>query len=122
MSSAKSRKKTAMTVSFSGHVQGVGFREFVQEAAWELGVAGSVKFTIAGVSAFLQGDPDKVEALLQKMEGLPLARLRLRVRHAMPKPRLRGFRVIPSGFARELQEGFGRVSCAMRGTDLRGLG
>ena len=120
MSSAKSRKKTAMRVSIGGCVRGVGFREYVQEAAWELGVAGFVKFTVAGVSAFLQGDPVRVEALLQKIEALPVARLHLRVRHAPATPGLRGFRIVSSGLGTELQEGFGRVTSAMKGTDLRG--
>jgi acylphosphatase len=121
MSSVKPHKKTAMSVSIRGCVRGIGFRESLQEAAWELGVAGSVKFTFAGVSAFLQGDPVMVEALLHKIEALPVARLHLRVRHVSPTPGLRGFRIIPSGLGTELQEGFGRVTSAFRGTDLGGL-
>ncbi|OQX53457.1 MAG: acylphosphatase [Candidatus Aminicenantes bacterium 4484_214] len=64
-------------VYVSGLVQGVFFRDHTRRWADSLGIKGWVRNLPDGrVEAVLEGERDKVEALLQKMEeGPPLARV-----------------------------------------------
>ncbi len=112
---------TAVNVTVKGNVTGVGFREYVREAAWESGLVGHIKFTTGGASAFIQGDPSGAESLLSKIRRAPLAVSEVRVRHARVRPRERGFRIIPSGLGEEFREGFETCVSSMRGEDLRSL-
>jgi len=52
-------------LSISGHVQGVGFRFYMQRKARELGVTGWVRNCRDGsVAATVQGSPQAVEAMI----------------------------------------------------------
>ncbi|MCD6193276.1 MAG: acylphosphatase [Candidatus Aminicenantes bacterium] len=64
-------------VYVSGLVQGVFFRDHTRRWADSLGIKGWVRNLPDGrVEAVLEGERDKVEALLQRMEeGPPLARV-----------------------------------------------
>ena len=51
----------------SGLVQGVGFRPFVYATARDLGLAGAVANTAAGVVAEVEGDPDDVDTFGRRL-------------------------------------------------------
>lgn len=58
--------KRTMSATVKGYVQGVGFRMFVQRAAWRLGVKGFVKNMPEGtVKVVASGDRPSLETLLQ---------------------------------------------------------
>ncbi|MCL4438143.1 MAG: acylphosphatase [Candidatus Thermoplasmatota archaeon] len=65
---------TAVIARFSGVVQGVNFRRNFSSAAISLGLNGWVKNLPDGdVEAFIQGDREKIQKLLDESRGLPNA-------------------------------------------------
>lgn len=64
-------------VRVEGHVQGVGFRAFVEMRANDLGLSGWVRNRRDGsVEAVLQGSPEAVEDMLARCrKGPPAARV-----------------------------------------------
>jgi acylphosphatase len=61
-------------IFFSGHVQGVFFRDTVKRIALDLGITGWVKNLSDGrVEAMLEGEKEKIEELIEKAKkGNPL--------------------------------------------------
>ncbi len=55
------RPATRAAIVVSGVVQGVGFRPFVYALARELGLAGAVRNTAAGVEIEIEGPPGRAE-------------------------------------------------------------
>lgn len=71
----------------TGRVQGVWYRESMRQAAERFGVAGWVRNRLDGsVEAFVQGDADRVDALIAwAWQGPPAARVEaVRVTEAEP--------------------------------------
>lgn len=65
---------TAVIARFSGVVQGVNFRRNLSSAAISMGLNGWVKNLPDGdVEAFIQGDREKIQKLLDESRGLPNA-------------------------------------------------
>lgn len=64
-------------VRISGRVQGVGFRDWAQRAASDLGLSGWVRNLASGeVEALLSGPPEKVDVMLAACgRGPALARV-----------------------------------------------
>ena len=64
-------------VRISGRVQGVGFRDWTQREASDLGLSGWVRNLASGeVEALVSGPPGKVDAMLAACRrGPPLARV-----------------------------------------------
>lgn len=59
---------------FTGNVQGVGFRAYTRRAARTAGVTGWVRNLADGrVEILLQGDPDRVDGVIQQIAGGPPA-------------------------------------------------
>ena len=69
--------KVRAHVLISGRVQGVFFRAYTQEAAWERGIRGWVMNTRDGrVEAVLEGEKEKVEDMLRWChQGSPMSRV-----------------------------------------------
>jgi len=67
----------ARRVRVTGRVQGVWFRAWTQDQANELGIAGWVRNCDDGaVEAHIEGGPDPVDRLIEKMRsGPPAARV-----------------------------------------------
>jgi len=66
---------TALQITISGRVQGVGFRYYIFRAAQELRIKGIIKNLPDGkVYIEAEGDPQNIEIFLEKCrEGPPLA-------------------------------------------------
>jgi len=82
----------------TGTVQGVGFRPFVFRLAGELGLAGSVRNTAAGVVIELEGERARVDEFARRLEAEapPLARIAsVASREVEPVGEV-GFRIIES--------------------------
>ena len=64
-------------IHITGIVQGVGFRPFVYGLAKELGLAGWVRNTSAGVDIAVDGQGESLQAFLQALreKAPPLARI-----------------------------------------------
>jgi acylphosphatase len=63
----------ARTIRVDGRVQGVGFRWATFSEAQRIGVAGWVRNLPDGaVETFIQGEPDRVEALVSWLRSGPL--------------------------------------------------
>ena len=77
VSSLPESATVARRIRVTGVVQGVGFRPFVWRLARELGLCGWVRNDAAGVDIAVEGDADKVAALLERIprEAPPLARV-----------------------------------------------
>lgn len=67
----------ARRLVISGRVQGVFYRGWMVEAAWELGLEGWVRNLRSGeVEALVIGSADSVDALIERCrEGPPVARV-----------------------------------------------
>ena len=59
----------ARHIRVSGLVQGVGFRPFVWRLAKELDLAGWVRNDAAGVEIAVEGEAERLDALLRRLEG-----------------------------------------------------
>jgi len=89
---------TRCEAQVKGTVQGVGFRPFVFRLAEELGLAGSVRNTAAGVVIEVEGERGKVEEFGRRLEAEapPLARITsVETRELEPTGEM-GFRIIES--------------------------
>jgi acylphosphatase len=61
-----------MAFSVHGRVQGVGFRYYVREQAWDLGIAGFVRNEFDGtVTGEAAGDPAPMESFRRLLERGP---------------------------------------------------
>jgi acylphosphatase len=69
--------KARAHVLISGRVQGVFFRAYTQEAAWERGISGWAMNTRDGrVEAVLEGEKEKVEDMIRWChQGSPMSRV-----------------------------------------------
>jgi acylphosphatase len=74
---AESSERRAMRYTVTGRVQGVGFRYFVQRAATELGVTGSVRNRADGsVEVHAEAEAETLDRLAQRLrQGPALARV-----------------------------------------------
>ncbi|MEZ0095820.1 carbamoyltransferase HypF [Streptacidiphilus sp. EB129] len=79
-----------------GVVQGVGFRPFVHTLATELGLAGHVTNTGAGVVAEVEGPPARVARFTERLraEAPPLAWIESVDQEAAPASGARGFAIV----------------------------
>ena len=68
---------SAVLLSITGRVQGVGFRYFAQDAAQELGLLGWVRNKADGsVEAYAEGPKQALEAWIARLrQGPPLCRI-----------------------------------------------
>lgn len=90
--------RRALRLRVSGAVQGVGFRPFVHGLATELGLAGEVRNTAAGVEIELEGPETELANFTVRLvdDAPPLALIEdLHVEEAVPTGR-RGFCIVPS--------------------------
>ncbi|MGA2628714.1 MAG: carbamoyltransferase HypF [Terriglobia bacterium] len=87
----------------SGIVQGVGFRPYVYRLASELGLAGSIVNTSAGVTIEVEGPPRAVDAFLNRLpaELPPLARITGLAVHDLPCNHDREFAILASRVGEE---------------------
>lgn len=86
-------------VRVTGTVQGVGFRPFVYRLASELGLAGFVRNDSSGVLIEVEGPPDGVAALCERLvtDAPPLARIAsVSVSVIAPAGGRDGFRIVES--------------------------
>ncbi len=88
-------------IEISGTVQGVGFRPFAYRLAVELGLAGSIRNTPAGVEILAQGTEARVAEFVQRLQvdAPPLARIRNVVVTAAPPIRNSAFLIESSDMA-----------------------
>ena len=79
-------RRERAAVSVNGVVQGVGFRPFVYALARELGLAGSVCNTAAGVGVEVEGRPDALTEFVARLraDAPPLAHVESIERHPIP--------------------------------------
>ena len=82
-----------MDVKITGRVQGVSYRYYTQQRAWDLGVAGWVRNEPDGsVAGHFEGSVDAVDALVAWChEGPPAARVDAVVVSAATPTGARGF-------------------------------
>ena len=82
----------------AGQVQGVGFRPYIYRLARELGLAGWVQNTPAGVVIEVEGTPESVAAFARRLpvEMPPLACLLSHAASAVPPTGETDFRIMPS--------------------------
>ena len=82
----------------AGQVQGVGFRPFIYRLARELGLAGWVQNTPAGVVIEVEGGPQALAAFARRLpaELPPLARLLSQSTATIPATGETGFGIVPS--------------------------
>lgn len=92
------RQLQGMRIHIDGIVQGVGFRPFVYALAQRHQLRGWVKNTSAGVDIEVDGNPEKLEEFVHRLEveAPPLARIDAIVAHATPAMGLGNFEIIPS--------------------------
>ncbi|MFI6349153.1 carbamoyltransferase HypF [Streptomyces sp. NPDC050560] len=85
-------------VTVRGVVQGVGFRPFVHRLAGELGLAGNVGNTGAGVRAEVEGAPDAVAAFCTRIaaDAPPLAQVHSVAHEPLDPCGEREFTIVPS--------------------------
>jgi len=85
-------------IQVTGTVQGVGFRPFVFRLAGELGLAGSVRNTAAGVVIEVEGERARVEEFGRRLtsEAPPLSRIALVESRELEATGEAGFRIIES--------------------------
>ncbi|MCL2724927.1 MAG: carbamoyltransferase HypF [Polyangiaceae bacterium] len=86
-------------IKVSGQVQGVGFRPFVYRLAHELGLAGWVRNSSAGVEIAVEGEPPQVMRLIERLQNEPPALARVEsVTHDLQDAHgdLHGFRIAAS--------------------------
>lgn len=90
---APTRDFLVVRLEILGRVQGVGYRDWLQDNALALGLTGWVRNRRDGsVEALVQGAPTKVEALVgQCRQGPPAARVDAVHRHAATPEDLSGF-------------------------------
>jgi len=68
----KSRMKKRFQYTFSGYVQGVGFRYQAYRAANQLGLTGWARNEYDGsVTMEVQGEQDKIDTMLETIENSP---------------------------------------------------
>ena len=70
-------QKTRVHIFISGKVQGVFFRQFIQEKVQELGLVGWVKNLADGrVEVLIEGDREKIDKILIYLkQGPPLSKV-----------------------------------------------
>ena len=68
MARSKDESRTRLRIVVRGAVQGVGFRPFIFRLAEELGLCGWVSNTAQGVLVEAEGSPERLEALLLRIE------------------------------------------------------
>ena len=91
-----SQSKTAIHIIVYGHVQGVGFRSFVQMRALPLEIAGWVRNCADGtVEIWAEGPRNKLERLAQQVQKGPRHGSvdHLDINWQQPKDLLRGFHI-----------------------------
>ncbi len=73
----QSNNKISRHITATGRVQGVGFRHFTRQTARELNISGWVRNLKDGrVEAVVQGEPSRVEEMIQRFgQGPPAARV-----------------------------------------------
>lgn len=85
-------------IRVSGRVQGVGYREFLREAAEQNGVTGWVRNRTDGsVEALLQGPGSAVDCVLEQARRGPRAARVVELRSTLPEP---GFDRVYEAFER----------------------
>lgn len=89
---------TALRLTITGCVQGVGYRAALYEAALRLGLSGWVRNRADGsVEAVVHGPPKDVERLAQwATRGPPAARVQCVERSSAEPPAQRGFEIRPT--------------------------
>ncbi len=106
----------ALLVRVFGRVQRVGFRRFVESAAFACGIFGHVENIRDGtVQIFAQGDHLKIERFLNELKNAqpPIVIERVETRKSRSRP-LRTFQVKYGPMSVELQEGFGAMESEFR--------
>jgi hydrogenase maturation protein HypF len=90
--------KVHSEIRVTGTVQGVGFRPFVYRLAEELGLAGSVRNTAAGVVIEVEGEEERVREFVQRVreEAPALARIASMEARELEPAGLEGFRIVES--------------------------
>jgi hydrogenase maturation protein HypF len=89
---------TRLEIRVTGTVQGVGFRPFVYRLATELGLAGSVRNTPAGVVIEVEGEEEHIEEFQRRLreDAPPLARIGSVATRELEPTGEPGFRIIES--------------------------
>ena len=67
----------AVRIAVHGTVQGIGFRPAMHRWAHELNLTGSVRNSPYGADVWIQGNPDAVQALLDRLTTAPPAQARI---------------------------------------------
>jgi hydrogenase maturation protein HypF len=90
-------------IEVAGIVQGVGFRPYVYRLARELGLAGLISNTAAGVAIEVEGPASAVETFLDRLphELPPLARITSLAVRDLPCDHDAEFRILPSRLGEE---------------------
>jgi len=85
-------------IEVSGIVQGVGFRPAIYRLATELGLAGFITNTAAGVSIEVEGPPQSIDNFISRLdqEAPPLARITGTEVRDLPCNHDVGFHILPS--------------------------
>ncbi|MHB1868676.1 MAG: acylphosphatase [Nitrososphaerales archaeon] len=105
-------KPVAFDVLVEGTVQRVGFRRFAERLAKQFHISGYVQNKPDGtVNIFVQGDKDKVDGFISRINNAPepIAVERLDKKESKPRPVIKRFQVKMGSIAAEINEGLGAM-------------
>ncbi|MDG6908602.1 MAG: acylphosphatase [Nitrososphaerota archaeon] len=102
----------AVSIKVQGIVERVGFRRFVERAAWKFDLFGYVENLKDGsVKVFAQGSRKSLDRLAEEIKSAPqpIVVRKLESKREKTIPSMKSFRIKTGPQAMEMQEGFGAI-------------